>query len=184
VSWEPEKTEVGAFFERNARGLHYAVRIFLGTAFLWLILGPQRDSQPLWAVISLIFVTEPLLKNALEAFRFRILNTLLGCGVALLFLLVAGPRDWLLPIAVMATAFTATFLPQSPTSWRTAPIAATIVLASGLVAHSKTFGMHIALQRAGEVLLGGIVALCITWIMARIWPLEEQPDGNKKSGPE
>jgi uncharacterized membrane protein YccC len=73
----------------------------------------------------------------------------------------------------MTTAFTATFLPQSPTSWRTAPIAATIVLASALVSHSRAFGMHIALQRAAEVLLGGIVALCITWVMSRIWAPEE-----------
>jgi uncharacterized membrane protein YccC len=178
VSWEPEKTEVGAFFERNAMGLHYAVRIFLGTAFLWLILGPQRDSQPLWAVISMIFVTEPLLKNALEAFRYRILNTLLGCGVALLFLVIAGPRDWLLPIAVMATAFTATFLPQSPSSWRTAPIAATIVLASGLTTHSKMFSVHIAVQRAVEVFLGGVTAICITFLLSRIWMPEETHDGS------
>ena len=164
------------FFQRNILGIHYAVRIFIGTAFLWLILGPQRNTQPLWAVISMIFVTEPLLKHALEAFRFRILNTLLGCGVALLFLMVVGPREWLLPVAVMATAFTATFLPQSPTSWRTAPVAAAIVLASGLVSHSKVFGMHIALQRAGEVLLGGVVALCVTWVMSRIWAPEPPAD--------
>jgi len=163
-------------FSKNALGWHYAVRLFLGTAVLWLILGPLRGTQPLWAVISMIFVTEPVLKNALEAFRYRILNTLLGCAVGLLFLLVAGPRDGLLPVAVMVTAFTATFLPQSPTSWRTAPIAATIVLASGLTSHSKAFGMHIALQRAGEVLLGGVVALCITWLMSKIWMPDEDVD--------
>lgn len=158
---------------RNELGWHYAVRLFLGTAVLWLILGPLRGTQPLWAVISMIFVTEPVLKNALEAFRFRIMNTLLGCVVGLFILALAGPRDWMLPVAVMITAFTATFLPQSPTSWRTAPIAATIVLASGLTSHSKAFGLHIAVQRAGEVLLGGVVALCITWLMSKIWMPEE-----------
>lgn len=175
-----KRRRTASFFQRNILGVHYAVRIFIGTAFLWLVLGPQRNTQPLWAVISMIFVTEPLLKNALEAFRYRLLNTILGCGVGLLFLMIVGPRDWLLPIAVMTTAFTATFLPQSPTSWRTAPIAATIVLASGLVSHSKTFGMHIALQRAGEVLLGGVVALCITWVMSRIWAPEPPGDEHGK----
>jgi uncharacterized membrane protein YccC len=180
VSAESTKPGLQGFLERNALGLHYAVRIFLGTAFLWLILGPQRNTQPLWAVISMIFVTEPLLKNALETFRYRLTNTALGCLVGLLFLGVLGPRDWLLPLGVMVTAFAATFLPQSASSWRTAPIAATIVLASGLTTHSRMFSVHIAVQRAFEVFLGGVTAICITWLLSRIWMPEEHPDGTRK----
>jgi uncharacterized membrane protein YccC len=172
---ETSRSVLREFLHRNALGLHYAVRIFLGTAFLWLILGPQRNTQPIWAVISMIFVTEPILRNALEAFRYRLMNTALGCIVGLLFLGVLGPHDWLLPLAVMVTAFTATFLPQSATSWRTAPIAAAIVLASGLTAHSKAFGVQVAGQRAIEVFLGGVTALCITWLLSRIWMPEDAP---------
>ena len=179
MSTEPVKPGPGGFLERNALGLHYAVRIFLGTAFLWLILGPQRNTQPLWAVISMIFVTEPLLKNALQTFRYRLTNTALGCLVGLLCLGLVGPHDWLLPLGVMVTAFAATFLPQSASSWRTAPIAATIVLASGLTTHSKMFSVHIAVQRAFEVFLGGVTAICITWLLSRIWMPEEHPDENK-----
>ena len=182
MSSDSAKTGLAGFFERNALGLHYAVRIFLGTAFLWLILGPQRDTQPLWAVISMIFVTEPLLKNALETFRYRLTNTALGCLVGLILLGLIGPHNWLLPLGVMITAFSATFLPQSATSWRTAPIAATIVLASGLTTHSKMFSVHIAVQRAFEVFLGGVTAICITWLLALIWMPEEHPDGNRKPG--
>jgi uncharacterized membrane protein YccC len=171
-------------FARNALAWHYAVRLFLGTAVLWLILGPLRDTQPLWAVISMIFVTEPVLKNALESFRYRIINTAFGCAVGLAFLSVAGPRDGLLPVAVMVTAFTATFLPQSPTSWRTAPIAAAIVLASGLTTQSKAWGMQVAIQRAVEVLLGGVVALCITWLLSRIWMPEERKEDTPSGTPE
>jgi|SRR5215217_5391980 len=167
-------------FSRNALGWHYAVRLFLGTAALWLILGPLQGTQPLWAVISMILITEPVLKNALEAFRYRILNTLLGCAVGMLFLMILGPRNELLPVAVMVTAFSSTFLPQSPTSWRTAPVAAAIVLASALTSQSRTFGMHIALQRSLEVLLGGVVALSITWLLSRIWMPE--PPANPEAG--
>lgn len=184
MSATSNKKGFGGFLERNALGLHYAVRIFLGTAFLWLILGPQRNTQPLWAVISMIFVTEPLLKNALETFRYRLTNTGLGCLIGLICLGLVGPHDWLLPLGVMATAFAATFLPQSSTSWRTAPIAATIVLASGLTTHSKMFSVHIAVQRAFEVFLGGVTAICITWLLSRIWMPEESPEGNNSHKPE
>src|SRR5262249_62180687 len=74
------------FPTHDPTGLHYAVRIFLGSAALWLSLGWAGDTNRIWAVISLIVVTEPRVPSAWLAFLSRTVNTILGCLVGLLFL--------------------------------------------------------------------------------------------------
>ena len=160
-------------FRSGPDGLHYAVRILLGTVILWGLLGHSGDSHAAWAVVSLIIVTEPRLKTALVTFRYRVYNTVLGCGIGLAFLLALGPRQWMLPVVVTSAVLIATRLPQSPTSWRIAPITSILVLTSSYASPLRTFGVHVALQRTGEVLLGGAVALAITWLLSRVWaPVE------------
>jgi uncharacterized membrane protein YccC len=60
---------VRQFFFQDAMGLHYAVRILVGTTFVWLMLRKVGDADPLWAVISLIVVTEPRIEAAWLAFH-------------------------------------------------------------------------------------------------------------------
>jgi uncharacterized membrane protein YccC len=62
--------------------------------------------------------------------------------------------------------------------WRQAPITAAIIIAAGLTHHSKLSGVEIGLGRVGEVLLGCVVGLLVTWLMSKIWPLPEA--GNEK----
>ena len=162
--------------------LHYAIRIFVGTAFLWLLLQRMGDNHAIWAIITLVFVTEPKLKDALENFRHRIYNTAVGCGIAIVALLAAGPRHWVLPAAMTVAVLLSTRTPEAPASWRTTPIATGIVLSAGLSAQSWAVGLQTALIRAGEVFLGGVTALVIAWLMAMIWMPEDEkkkdtPDG-------
>lgn len=162
--------------------LHYAIRIFVGTAFLWLLLQRTGDDHAIWAIITLVFVTEPKLKDALENFRHRIYNTAVGCGIAIVALLAAGPRHWVLPAAMTVAVLLSTRTPEAPASWRTTPIATGIVLSAGLSAQSWAVGLQTALIRAGEVFLGGVTALVIAWLMAMIWMPEDEkkkdtPDG-------
>ncbi len=169
-----------SFLIRDGSGLHYAGRILIGTAATWFLLRKLGDTHALWAIISLIVVTDPQLKTALVAFRYRIYNTLLGSVVWLLFLFHAGPRAWTHPLAATVTAFIATWLNPSQPTWRIAPITAAIIMASGFVARSRVGGMEAALQRTGEVLLGGAMALLVTWLLSRIWmppdpPQEQHP---------
>ena len=93
---------------RNLPGLHYAVRICIGATLLWILLRKVGDTHAIWAIISLIIVTEPNVKTALTTFKSRIYNTLIGCGVGLIFLLIAGPKDWVLPVALTATVIIST----------------------------------------------------------------------------
>ena len=170
------------FFTRNLPGLHYAVRICIGGTLLWVILGKARDTHAIWAVISLIIVTEPNVKTALATFKSRIFNTLIGCAVGMVFLLAAGPKDWVLPVALTVTVAISTYVTRMEVSWRIAPIAAVIVMSSGLLGHSRMSGVEAALQRTGEVFLGGATALLVAWLLSLIWMPEDPGQGGPSLG--
>ena len=158
-----------SFFVRNLPGLHYAIRICIGATLLWIILRKVGDTHAIWAIISLIIVTEPNVKTALTTFKSRIYNTLIGCAVGLIFLLAVGPKEWVLPVALAATVVISTYLTRLEVSWRIAPIAAVIVMSTGLMGHSRLSGIEAALLRTGEVFLGGAMALLVAWLLSRIW---------------
>src|SRR5262249_37056734 len=71
---------------QDAMGLHSAIRIFIGTTAVWLLLRFVGDANPIWAVISVIVVTEPQLQTAWLTIGSRIANTLIGCTTGLIFL--------------------------------------------------------------------------------------------------
>lgn len=169
-------------YTRDPLALHYAVRIFIGTAFLWILLQRMGDAHAIWAIISMVFVTEPHMKTAVDTFRLRIYNTAVGCGIALVALFIAGPRAWTLPIGVTLAVLLSTRTPESPAAWRTTPVAAGVVLTAGLEARAWSTGLEIALVRAGEVLLGGMTAVAIAWAMSLVWMPEEEKKKEEAEG--
>ena len=153
----------------DVMGLHYAVRILIGTTAVWLPLRSVGDAEAIWAVISVIVVTEPQLQTAWLTIGSRIANTLIGCTTGLIFLLLAGPEIWVLPVALTATVLVCTDVVRLSSSWRLAPATAALVIASGMVDRSRIGGAGVALHRAGEVVLGCATAFLITWCMSKIW---------------
>ena len=59
--------------------------------------------------------------------------------------------------------------------WRQAPITAAIVIAAGLTHHSKVSGVEHGLHKVGEVILGCVMGLFVSWIVSEVWPLPELP---------
>jgi hypothetical protein len=59
--------------------------------------------------------------------------------------------------------------------WRQAPITAAIVIAAGLTHHSKVSGVEHGLHKVGEVLLGCVMGLLVSWVMSQVWRLPEVP---------
>jgi hypothetical protein len=59
------------------------------------------------------------------------------------------------------------------TMWRQAPITAAIVIAAGLTSHSKLTGIEHGIDKVGEVVLGCVMGLLVSWVMSRIWRLPE-----------
>ncbi len=121
----------------------------------------------------MIAASEPVVKEAARMFRSRIINVLVGCAVGLVFLAVGGSREWKLPLALAVTVLISTYLINIKTMWRQAPITAAIVIASGLMHNSKLTGIEHGLHKVGEVLLGCLMGLAVSYLMSKIWPLPE-----------
>jgi hypothetical protein len=97
------------------------------------------------------------------------------CGVCLLFLLLGGASEWKLPLALAVTVLVSSYVIHIQTMWRQAPITAAIVIAAGLTHHSKVSGVEHGLHKVGEVILGCVMGLFVSWIMSEVWPLPELP---------
>jgi uncharacterized membrane protein YccC len=152
----------------DVMGLHHAVRLSIGTTAVWLRLRSVGDAAAVWAVISVIVVTEPQMQTAMLILGSRIVNTVIGCTTGLIFLLLAGPEIWALPLALTATVLVCTYGVRLSSSWRLAPATAALIIASGVVEHSRLNGAEVALHRAGEVVWGCDVAFLVTWCMSKV----------------
>ena len=91
------------FTKGYEHGIHYAVSIFLGTAALLALTQHVMQSDPIWAISSMVATSDPLMKQAVLMMRARIINTVVGCLVGLLFIAIGGPAAIMLPIAMAIT---------------------------------------------------------------------------------
>jgi len=133
---------------------------------VWYALHYTSFHNPLWALISVITVTEPQLQAAWRAFLSRILNTLVGAAVGMLVLYLAGPGFGAILFAIMLSVVICTHLIKVPGSWRLAPVTVAIVMTPSLLAASRAAGMSAAVDRTEEVLIGSACALLITLLAA------------------
>ena len=126
---------------------------------------------------------EPVVRQGLKMFRSRLINTLVGCAVGLLFLSVGEPTAWKLPFALAITVLLAAYVVRIPVMWRQAPITAAVVIAGSLSTNSKMLGAESGLRRVSEVIFGCIVALAVSWLMAKIWPVPDSGPAPKPANP-
>lgn len=160
------------FVKDDMRGIHYAVSIFIATTVLWILVKEVADANPIWAISSMVATSDPQIRQAMLTFRGRIINTLLGCAVGLLFLAL-GRTEWRLPFALAATVLLSSYVVRVPTMWRQAPITAAIVIAGGLQQHDTLSGFEQGIHRVAEVLFGCVVGIAVAWILSKTWPLPE-----------
>ncbi|HQR19247.1 MAG TPA: FUSC family protein [Burkholderiaceae bacterium] len=165
------------FLKDDVRGVHYAVSLFIATTILWILVKKVGDANPIWAISSMVATSDPHMKQALSTFNGRILNTLLGCAVGLLFVGL-GHTEWELPFAMAVTVLLSSYVIRIPAMWRQAPITAAIVIAGGLQHHDKLSGMEQGVRRVGEVLFGCVVGIAVAWMLSKIWPLPEPRGGS------
>ena len=156
-------------------GVRFAVNVFIASAILWFTLRDIADTNPIWAIASMIAAADPQVKEAKRMFRARIINVLVGCGVGLVFLVMGGSREWKLPLALAVTVLLSSYWVRITTMWRQAPITAAIVIASGITTHSKVIGIEHGLHKVGEVLLGCFTGLVVSYLMSRAWPVSQPP---------
>jgi uncharacterized membrane protein YccC len=156
-------------------GIRFAANIFIATTLLWVILRAFADLNPIWAISAMIAASDPVVKTAVKTFRGRIVNSLVGCAVGLVVLVVGGSHEWKLPLAMAVAVLVSSYVVREQVMFRQAPITAAIVIAAGLEKHSKLSGVELGVRRVGEVLLGCIVGILVTWCMSKLWTVREPP---------
>ena len=167
------------FIQGDMHGIHYAVSIFLATAVLWLCVHYLAKSNPVWAISSMVATSDPLMKTAIMTFRARIINTMVGCAVGLVFIAIGGTRVITLPLAMAVTVLLSSYVVRIQTMWRQAPIAAAFIIAAGLEHHSRLLGLQAGAGRVSEVLFGCVVGLAVAWFVSVVWPLPEPVGASK-----
>ena len=161
------------FVKDDGLGVHFAVNVFIATTLLWLLLRRAAGLNPIWAISSMIAASDPVITQAAKTFRGRLINALLGCAVGLVFLVFGGAREWKLPLALAVTVLLSTYVVRVQVMWRQAPITAAIVIAAGMTHHSELTAFEIGIRRVGEVLLGCVMGLAVSWLMSITWPTPE-----------
>jgi len=160
-------------------GLRFAVNVFLATAIVWFTLRRISDSDPIWAIASMIASSDPQPEEARRLFHSRLVNVLVGCAVGFGFLLLGRPSHWTVPFALAFTVLISTSLVRIKTMWRQAPITAAIVLAAGISVNSTLGGVYRGLHKVAEVIFGAMVGVLVSWLMSKVW-LIPQPEKTKE----
>ena len=157
-------------------GIRFALNVAIATVIVWYVLAHIADTNPIWAIASMVAASDPQVNEAARMFRSRLINVLVGGVVGLLFLLLGGPAEWTLPLALAVTVLLSSYVIHIQTMWRQAPITAAIVIASGVTSPSRLGGLEHGLHKVAEVVFGCIVGLVVSWAMSRIWPIRRPAD--------
>ncbi|MBI2736974.1 MAG: FUSC family protein [Rhodospirillales bacterium] len=157
-------------------GIRFALNVAIATVIVWYSLKYMVDTNPIWAIASMVAASDPQVTEAARMFRSRLINVLVGGMVGLLFLVVGGPAEWMLPFALAVTVLLSSYVVHIQTMWRQAPITAAIVIASGVTSHSRASGVEHGLHKVAEVVFGCLVGLLVSWVMAKIWPIHRPAD--------
>lgn len=164
---------------RATHGLMFALQITFSAALVWLALPALGIANPYWAIITVCVVAEPDFKLALTLSKVRVINTMLGCAVALLFLTLFGASFGAVLAAVAFTTLGVIVFERYPPNWRLAPATAVILM---MAAPNSGLGQeeHLALLRAGEISAGALTTLLVAWLQAlvvqRIGPADAATD--------
>jgi len=150
-------------------GIRFAMNVAIATTVVWWTLKLIGDSNPIWAIASMVAASDPQPAEAKRMFKARLTNVMVGCVVGLLFVIIGGAQEWLLPIALAVTVLVSSFIIRVKTMWRQAPITAAIVIAAGVLEGSRRAGLEHGLHKVAEVIFGCLVGLFVSWAMSKIW---------------
>jgi len=142
--------------------LLYVVKLITGSMLVWYGLRLVGVSEPYWAMISLIVVTEPDVKVAKSNVRARLINTANGAVVACIALFAFGASFFSMMVAMTVAVIIAMAWQNYPANWRLAPNTAVILMAAALNGNGLPEEVKLAMYRVLEVITGSLVALLQT----------------------
>ena len=137
------------------------LRMTIAAVLSLLIAEQVRLPESFWSVLTALVITRPHLGGTLRAGAGRLAGTLCCAGLAIL---VTAGRHWhppelvLLICVLVPLGFLIAFKPE----FRTAPVAAIIVLSASPLGNSP---LHAAGLRIVEIALGAIVGSLVAWLV-------------------
>jgi uncharacterized membrane protein YccC len=159
-------------------GIRFAINVALATMIVWHTLQAIGDSNPIWAIASMIAASDPQPDAGRRMFRCRLINVAVGSAAGLVFLVVGGAEDWTLPLALAATVLFSSYVVRVKTMWRQAPITAAVVIASAIATNSSAVGVMKGLHKVAEVVFGSLVGIVVSLVMSKVWlvqPSDTEP---------
>ncbi len=142
--------------------LRQVFKALVAAALAWLAADALHLPQVHWAVISTLVVVQGTLGTTVRAGRDRVLATAFGAAAGT-FASLAHSWGWPMPVLLVTALAPAVLLASLKRDFRTAPIAAMIVISS-ISSHASPFGA--ALLRVAEISLGAIIGIAVSrWLL-------------------
>lgn len=163
------------------KSLLYASKTMIGALICWGVLHLIGIDNPMWAMITVVLVSDPDLNTARTLVAARVVNTIVGCAIGLSALLLFDFSLWVALAAAALTILVITSIERYPTNWRLAPVTVLILFDAARNAASPQDEIHFALLRALEIGLGSAVALALALIYTRAFsaPKSVLPTNNE-----
>ncbi|MFC4758016.1 FUSC family protein [Solitalea agri] len=172
--------QLGLSFD-HILGLRFAINVAIATCIVWTTLRALEDTNPIWAIASMVAASDPQPAEARKMFRSRLINVMVGCAVGLFFLLIGGAKEWLLPLALGTTVLVSSYIVRIKTMWRQAPITAAVVIAESVTHGEARVGLEQGLHKVAEVIFGCLVGLLVSLLMSKVWMIQPSPEALEPS---
>src|SRR3954454_12816864 len=75
-------------------GFRFAINVAVATSIVWHTLRAIGDSNPIWAIASMIAASDPRPVEARRMFKCRLVNVVIGGAAGLVFLVLGGTQTW------------------------------------------------------------------------------------------
>lgn len=161
--------------DRLKKALIYASKTLLGGLICWYGLSFLGIDDPIWAVITVIIVSDANIRATLDSSTARMINTTVGCAVGMTTMLLFGYSPLAGLVAAGLTIFTILMIDKYPSSWRLAPMTVVILMDAGRLTADDHLAIIYGLLRFVEIIVGCAVAIALAWAYSRIFVYEAQP---------
>jgi uncharacterized membrane protein YccC len=162
-------------FSLKQTSLLYAAKTLLGAILCWYGLAWFGVTNPLWAIISVIIVSDADFSGTMTLAKTRVVNTAVGCTVALISLILFRYSPWTCYLTAAATVLFITSINFYPANWRLAPVTVVIVMDAARQVPSEKMEILYALERGKEIIFGCAVALVLAYIFSRLTLMRSKP---------
>ena len=146
----------------------YALKIACATLLVWPGLTLLGIDHPVWAIVTIAAVSDPDPGAARKLVANRIGNTLGGCAIAILTVVLFGATLITMAFALAISTLIACTLERPPANWRLTPITVAILMGGAAGGADQSTALHLAWLRASEIVAGSLGALFMAWLFSLV----------------